>query len=230
MATNHEKELEEIVMKGIILPKTPADEHIVVQRESKARTTLLQSIPDDHKMRKSMLKQEFSEFRISEAEGLHKGYDRMQKILKYTSLSRKLEGRLILIRRNLLGSTRRRSDVTSVFKEATLPENAGQREEMTSKDIPHSRFRRLERRRKIPKARSLLIEHCGLIGQSMMDAIEEGAAKIYNLITRADTKEASTAGDAGEFALMGVTSEVHNCPFGCDNKYNELQSRHNELN
>ncbi|GJW07928.1 putative reverse transcriptase domain-containing protein [Tanacetum coccineum] len=62
------------------------------------------------------------------------------------------------------------------------------------------------------------------------DAIEEGAAKIYNLITGADTKEASTAGDAREFALMGVTSEVHNCPFGCDNKYNELQKQHNELN
>ncbi|GJS15363.1 xylulose kinase-1 [Tanacetum coccineum] len=113
----------------IILPPTTADEHIVVQRESKARTTLLQSIPDDHvadfhymddardiwnavkarfggnaeskKMRKSMLKQEFLEFRI---------------------------------------------------------------------------------------------------------------------------------GDAGEFALMGVTSEVHNCPFGCDNKYNELQKQYNELN
>nr|GEX00371.1 ribonuclease H-like domain-containing protein [Tanacetum cinerariifolium] len=84
-------------------------EHIAVQRESKARTTLLQSIPDDYvadfhymddardiwnavkarfggnaeskKMRNSMLKQEFSEFRIGEAEGLHKGYDRMQKIL-----------------------------------------------------------------------------------------------------------------------------------------------------
>ncbi|GKC66066.1 putative ribonuclease H-like domain-containing protein, partial [Tanacetum coccineum] len=95
----------------IILPPTTADEHIAVQRESKARTTLLQSIPDDHvadfhymddardiwnavkarfggnaeskKMRKSMLKQEFSEFRISEAEGLHKGYDRMQKILSH---------------------------------------------------------------------------------------------------------------------------------------------------
>ncbi|GJY50954.1 putative ribonuclease H-like domain-containing protein [Tanacetum coccineum] len=93
----------------IILPPTTADEHIAVQRESKARTTLLQSIPDDHvadfhymddardiwnavkarfggnaeskKMRKSMLKQEFLEFRISEAEGLHKGYDMMQKIL-----------------------------------------------------------------------------------------------------------------------------------------------------
>ncbi|GKC94425.1 hypothetical protein Tco_1159867 [Tanacetum coccineum] len=93
----------------IILPSTTANEHIAVQRESKARTTLLKSIPDDHvakfhymddardiwnavkarfggnaeskNMRKSMLKQEFSEFRISEAEGLHKGYDRMQKIL-----------------------------------------------------------------------------------------------------------------------------------------------------
>nr|GFB88496.1 xylulose kinase-1 [Tanacetum cinerariifolium] len=79
------------------------------KRESKARTTLLQSIPDDHvtdlnyiddardiwnavkarfggnakskKIRKSMLKQEFSKFRISEAKGLHKRYDRMQKIL-----------------------------------------------------------------------------------------------------------------------------------------------------
>ncbi|GJY10238.1 ribonuclease H-like domain-containing protein [Tanacetum coccineum] len=38
-------------------------------------------MPESKKMRKSMLKQEFLEFRISEAEGLHKGYDRMQKIL-----------------------------------------------------------------------------------------------------------------------------------------------------
>nr|GEW92515.1 hypothetical protein [Tanacetum cinerariifolium] len=61
-----------------------------------------------------------------------------------------------------------------------------------------------------------------IAGCDTKDAIEEGAAKIYNLITGADTEEASTAGDAGEFALMGVTSEVHNCPFGCDNKENEL--------
>ncbi|GJT03102.1 hypothetical protein Tco_0824271 [Tanacetum coccineum] len=40
--------LEEIVMEGSLLPPTTADEHIVVQRESKVRTTLLQSIPDDH--------------------------------------------------------------------------------------------------------------------------------------------------------------------------------------
>nr|GFD39957.1 xylulose kinase-1 [Tanacetum cinerariifolium] len=32
----------------IILPPTTTEEHIAVQKESKARTTLLQSIPDDH--------------------------------------------------------------------------------------------------------------------------------------------------------------------------------------
>ncbi|GJV34078.1 ribonuclease H-like domain-containing protein [Tanacetum coccineum] len=47
-----------------------------------------------------------------------------------------------------------------------------------------------------------------ITGCDTEDAIEEGVAKIYNLITRVDTKEASTAGDAGEFALMGVTFET----------------------
>ncbi|GKF51809.1 hypothetical protein Tco_0148276, partial [Tanacetum coccineum] len=53
-------------------------------------------------------------------------------------------------------------------------------------------------------------EYGMIVGCDTEDAIKEGAAKIYNLITGDDTKEASTAGDAGEFALMGVTSEVHN--------------------
>nr|GFD05862.1 hypothetical protein [Tanacetum cinerariifolium] len=38
-------------------------------------------------------------------------------------------------------------------------------------------------------------------------AIKEVAAKLYNLITGANSEAANTAGDAGEFALMGVTSE-----------------------
>nr|GFC72370.1 hypothetical protein [Tanacetum cinerariifolium] len=69
-----------------------------------------------------------------------------------------------------------------------------------------------------------------IAGCDTEDAIEEGVSKIYNLITGADTEEASTAGHIGEFALIGVTSEVHNCPFGCDNKYNELHKQYNELN
>nr|GFC03867.1 ribonuclease H-like domain-containing protein [Tanacetum cinerariifolium] len=36
---------------------------------------------ESKKMRKTMLKQAFSEFSVFEEEGLHKGYDRFQKIL-----------------------------------------------------------------------------------------------------------------------------------------------------
>nr|GEV02413.1 ribonuclease H-like domain-containing protein [Tanacetum cinerariifolium] len=88
----------------IILPHVSFEEHVVVQKETKARTLLLQSLPEDHmadfhhlnnareiwlavkarfggneeskKMRKTMLKQVFSEFSVSEEEDLHKGYDR----------------------------------------------------------------------------------------------------------------------------------------------------------
>ncbi|GKC89199.1 ribonuclease H-like domain-containing protein, partial [Tanacetum coccineum] len=52
------------------------------------------------------------------------------------------------------------------------------------------------------------------------------APKVFGMIVGCDTKDAIEEGDIGEFALMGVTS----CPFGCDNKYNELQKQHNELN
>nr|GEY74114.1 ribonuclease H-like domain-containing protein [Tanacetum cinerariifolium] len=84
-----------------IRPPVTAEEHQQVQREEKA--------PDEHmgdfynmidardiwnaikarfggnaeskKMQKSLLKQKFEEFKISEEEGLDKGYDKMQKIL-----------------------------------------------------------------------------------------------------------------------------------------------------
>nr|GEW57280.1 putative ribonuclease H-like domain-containing protein [Tanacetum cinerariifolium] len=47
-----------------------------------------------------------------------------------------------------------------------------------------------------------------IAGCASEDAIKEGAAKIYNLITEANSKEANTVGDAGEFALRGITSET----------------------
>ncbi|GJT43112.1 hypothetical protein Tco_0951827 [Tanacetum coccineum] len=78
------------------------------KRENKVRI-VLQALPEDHipdfhhfddardiwmavkarfggneeskKMRKTMLKQQFTEFSVTEEEGLHKGYDRFQKIL-----------------------------------------------------------------------------------------------------------------------------------------------------
>ncbi|GJY71310.1 putative ribonuclease H-like domain-containing protein [Tanacetum coccineum] len=351
----------------IILPPTTTDEHIAVQRESKARTTLLQSIPDDHvadfhymddardiwnavkarfggnaeskKMRKSMLKQEFSEFRISEAEGLHKGFCRHHVLgpshsafVSTTSASKKMSyadspsyssSTYTAPSNSKTGSHRSGNvieDVLQSFVADTEPEQqlayedfeqiekmdleemdlkwqmamlsvrvhkfeqkAGRKIDFDKKESArfnkkkvrcykclqrghfarecrakggndkqrYSSFKIQEIGKKEEDSKALITvdtlvdwtEHDGqsdgviapkefgmIAGCDTEDAIEEGAAKIYNLITGADTKEASTAGDAGEFALMGVTSEVHNCPFGCDNKYNELQKQHNELN
>nr|GEV32469.1 putative ribonuclease H-like domain-containing protein [Tanacetum cinerariifolium] len=107
---NSKKSLGRDLKGGImILLHVSFEEHVVVQRETKARTLLLQSLPEDHmadfhhlddareiwlavkarfggndeskKMTKTMLKQAFSEFSVSEEEGLHKGYNRFQKIL-----------------------------------------------------------------------------------------------------------------------------------------------------
>nr|GEW75423.1 hypothetical protein [Tanacetum cinerariifolium] len=102
---NSKKSLGRDSKRGIIiLLHVFFEEHVAVQRETKARTLLLQSLLEDHmadfhhlddareiwlavkarfggneeskKMRKTMLKQAFSEFIVSEKEGLHKGYDR----------------------------------------------------------------------------------------------------------------------------------------------------------
>nr|GEU65668.1 hypothetical protein [Tanacetum cinerariifolium] len=84
-------------------------EDLQLERERKARTTLLMAIPEDHlekfhkitdakemweaiksrfggndeskKMQKYILKQQFEGFSVSNSEGLHKGYDRFQSIM-----------------------------------------------------------------------------------------------------------------------------------------------------
>nr|GEW46846.1 putative ribonuclease H-like domain-containing protein [Tanacetum cinerariifolium] len=342
----------------IILPPTTADEHIVIQRELKARTTLLQFIPVDHvadfhymddakdiwnavkawfggnaeskKMRKSTLKQEFSEFKIGEAEGLHKGYDRMQKILsqlnqlkakpededinlKFLRALHSLWSQVALTLKtkgpnhsafvSTTGASKKMSygdspsysstttytapsnsktgshrsgnvieDVLQSFIADTEPkqqlayedfeqiekldleemdlkwqmamlsvrvhkfeQKAGRKIDFDKKESArfnkkkrYSSFKIKEIGKKEKDSKALITvdtlvdwtnhdgESDGVIafkefgmtaGCDTEDAIEEGAAKIYNLITEADTKEATTAGDAGEFALMGVTSE-----------------------
>nr|GFA59739.1 xylulose kinase-1 [Tanacetum cinerariifolium] len=93
----------------IVAPPVTVKEHMQVQREEKARTMLLTALPDEHigdfyhmidakqiwsaikarfggnaestRMRRSLLKHQFKEYKASENEGLDGGYDKMQKIL-----------------------------------------------------------------------------------------------------------------------------------------------------
>nr|GEY48069.1 reverse transcriptase domain-containing protein [Tanacetum cinerariifolium] len=347
----------------IILSPMTAEEHIAVQRESKARTILLQFNPNDHvvdfhyiddakdiwnavkarfdgnveskKIRKYMLKQEFLEFRIGEAEGLHKGYDRMQKILSQlnqlkakpddkdinlkflralpsswsqVALTLKTQGGLELLSFDDLyyklktlevdikgynnfslsqsagpshsafvsststskkmsygdspnypltttysfpsnsktGSHRSYNvikDVLQSFVADTKPEQQlayeylGQIEKLDLGEMDlkwkmamlsirvHKFEQKAGRNIDFDKKESARFnkkktdhddesdevitpkEFGMIVGCDSKDAIEEGAAKLYNLITGANSEEANTAGDAREFALMGVTSK-----------------------
>nr|GEU89318.1 ribonuclease H-like domain-containing protein [Tanacetum cinerariifolium] len=171
-------------------------------------------------MRKSMLKKKFLEFRIGEAEGLHKRYDRMQKILSQLyQLKAKPEDEDINL--NTTSASKKMSYGDSLSYSSTTTYTAPS----NSKTGCHRSDHDDESDGVIASKEFGMIAGC-----DTEDAIKEGAPKIYNLITGADTEEDSTAGDAREFALMGVTFKVHNCPFGCNNKYNELQKQYNELN
>ncbi|GJZ04580.1 ribonuclease H-like domain-containing protein [Tanacetum coccineum] len=92
-----------------VLPPKNTEEILARERERKARTTLLMTLPEDHlakfhkmtdakemweaiksrfggndeskKMQKYILKQQFKGFSVSNSEGLHKVYDRFQSLL-----------------------------------------------------------------------------------------------------------------------------------------------------
>ncbi|GJR39174.1 putative ribonuclease H-like domain-containing protein [Tanacetum coccineum] len=70
-------------------PPVSLDGHVDVQRENRdiwlaVKASLVgneKKKKESKKMKKTMLKQQFAEFSVTEEEGLHKGYDRFQKIL-----------------------------------------------------------------------------------------------------------------------------------------------------
>ncbi|GJV73460.1 hypothetical protein Tco_1493455 [Tanacetum coccineum] len=72
----------------IVHPPVSLDEHVAVQRENKVRTLLLQALPEDHMPdfhhyddARDIWMAVKARFYVTEEEGLHKGYDRFQKIL-----------------------------------------------------------------------------------------------------------------------------------------------------
>nr|GFB08027.1 ribonuclease H-like domain-containing protein [Tanacetum cinerariifolium] len=221
----------------IILPPMTAEEHIAIQKESKARTTLLQSIPDDHVIEKLDLEEMDLKWQMAMLSvRVHKFEQKAGRKIDFD----KKESARFNKKKVRCYKCQQRGHFARECRA-----NGGNDKQR------YSSFKIKDIRKKEEDSKALITvdtlvdwtDHDGesdgfiaskefgmIVGCNTEDAIEEGAAKIYNLITGADKEEASTAGDAREFSLMGVTSEVHNCPFSCDNKYNELHKQYNELN
>ncbi|GJS98502.1 putative ribonuclease H-like domain-containing protein [Tanacetum coccineum] len=313
----------------IVHPPVSLDEHVAVQRENKVRTLLLQALPEDHmpdfhhyddardiwmavkarfggneeskKMKKTMLKQQFAEFSVTEEEGLHKGYDRFQKILSQLNQvqarpdnddinlkSLELDVRIghsygvkvtaapthsAFIGTACSGSKPTFSDqqhiVPSVFSDSyqdMIYEDFDQVDqlEMEEMDLKWQmamlslRINRFEKkagrkmnynnqqparfdRRKVrcykcntevktdePKA---LVSVDSMVNWSDHAAENTTGAveKVYGMMAglHADSADASNA--AAEFAMMGISPKVQNCPLGCDSKISDLNHMYNNL-
>ncbi|GJU39878.1 putative ribonuclease H-like domain-containing protein [Tanacetum coccineum] len=67
--------------------------------------------------------------------------------------------------------------------------------------------------------------------------VEKGAAQVYGMIAGAEVATGDVAADvtgevsdaADEFALMGLSPQVHTCPFGCEHIYAELKKDFDNL-
>nr|GEX60538.1 ribonuclease H-like domain, reverse transcriptase, RNA-dependent DNA polymerase [Tanacetum cinerariifolium] len=228
----------------IILPPTTVDKHVVVQRESKARTTLLQSIPDDHvaltlKIKGGLELLSFDDlyYKLKTLEVDVKGYTTFSSIqsagpshsafVSTTNASKKMsygEGP------SYSSSTTYTAPSNSKTRSHRSGNKARNKIDIDKKESARFNKKKIKEIGKKEEDSKALItvdtlvdwtDHDGesdgviaskefgmIAGCDIKDAIKEGTAKIYNLITGADTEEVSTASDAGEFALMGVTSEM----------------------
>ncbi|GJZ47539.1 hypothetical protein Tco_0601371 [Tanacetum coccineum] len=290
----------------MILPPVSVEEQIAVQRETKARTILLQSLPEDHmadfhhlddardiwlavkarfggndeskKMRKSMLKQEFSEFRVSESEGLHKGYDRFQKILsQLNQMQAKPDNEdcnmkflralppswsqvvaQVMIQESYCSRHYVMENVHPFFCWLKVIHNirslmkfekkVGRKMKFNKKDAARFDKKKLDSKAKYssfklkeldkteePKA-LLSVDSMLNWSDHECEDVESGAAQVYGMIAGAeeDAVDSATGNDTGvvadefsnaaaEFALMGISSQVQTCPFGCEHLYAELK-------
>nr|GEZ30881.1 xylulose kinase-1 [Tanacetum cinerariifolium] len=204
------------------------------ERELKARTTLLQSIPDDHiadfhymddardiwnavkarfrgnaeskKMRKSMLKtgnviEDVLQSFVADTEPEQQlAYEDLEQIEKLDLEEMDLKWLCFLAKG---GNDNQRY---SSFKVKEIGKKEEDSKALITIDTLVDWSNHDSESDEVITAKEF-----GMIaGCDSADAIKAGANKLYNLINRANSEEANTPGDAGEFALMGVTSESVN--------------------
>nr|GEV25939.1 hypothetical protein [Tanacetum cinerariifolium] len=237
-----------------------AEEHIVVQRESNARTTLRQSIPDDYVADFHYMDDARDIWNAVKASASKKmSYGDSPGYSSNTTYSASSNSKTGSHRSsNVLG------DVLQSFVVDTEPEQqlayedfeqiekldleemdlkwqmamlsvrvhkfeqkAGRKIDFDKKESARFNKKKIGKKEEDSKAlitvdtlvdwtyhddestEVITAKEFGMIaGCDSEDAIKEGAAKIYNLITGANSEEANIAGDAREFALTGVTSEL----------------------
>nr|GEY25804.1 xylulose kinase-1 [Tanacetum cinerariifolium] len=252
----------------IILPPVSFKEHVAVQRQTKEKTLLLQSLPKDHmadfhylddareiwlavkarfggneeskKMRKTMLKLAFSEFSVSEEEGLYKGYDRaLPSSWSQVALTLKTRGGLeYLSFDDLYNKLSIMEDVPHSFVAENEPtqQMAYEDFEQVDEKARYSTFKISEVKTEEPKAMVSVDSMLKWNEHEAKNKTDE-AEQVYGLMAVFESDFAVHAGNAAgsvnpaatEFAMMGISPKVQTRPFGCDSQLSALKKHYDHL-
>nr|GEX59697.1 xylulose kinase-1 [Tanacetum cinerariifolium] len=237
----------------IILPPFSFEEHVAVKRDTKARTLLLQSLPEDHmvdfhhlddareiwlavkarfggneeskKMRKTMLKQAFLEFNVSKEEGLHKGYDRSLEIdVKGGSSYGSRSTAVALTHSSFIGTA-------SINTKMVYSDQQSYSSLISYNPVPAGCIME-------DVLHSFVAENEPTQQLAYEDFKQtEEAEQVYGLMARFESDFAVPAGNAAggvnpaaaEFSMMGISPKVQTCPFGYDSKLSNLKKNYEHL-
>ncbi|GJX16633.1 hypothetical protein Tco_0217465 [Tanacetum coccineum] len=199
---------------------------------------------ESKKMRKSMLKQEFANIKISESGGLHKGYDRFQKVLSQLNQMQARPDNEDCNMKFLRALPRLLS--WGHFAKKKCTERRGFKDRYS-----HLRIKELDKSEE-PKA---LVSVDSMLNWSDHESedMEKGASEVYGMIAGYGDDTIIPTGDApdgsgidsvsadGVFVAAGNGSDgvsvnagvgadsVQSCPFGCNHIYTELKKEFDNL-
>ncbi|GJX04684.1 ribonuclease H-like domain-containing protein [Tanacetum coccineum] len=205
----------------MILPPVSVEEHIAVQKETKARAILLQSLPKDHMVDFHHLDDAWGYLGCLQSQNWRK----MGERIKFKDNARFDKKKVKCYKCSELGHFAR--ECTGKQLDSKARYSSFKLKELDKSEEPKA----------LLSVDSMLnwSDHEG-------EDVENGAAQVYGMIAGAEDDAAGSAtGDATgdvaddvsnaatEFALMGISSQVHTCPFGCEHLYAELKKEFDNL-
>ncbi|GJV78587.1 putative ribonuclease H-like domain-containing protein, partial [Tanacetum coccineum] len=169
------------------------------------------------KMKKTMLKQQFAEFSVIEEEGLHKGYDRFQKILSQLNQVQLMckcccaTPHSAFIGTACSGSKPTYSDQQSIVPSVSQTSGRSDNVDQFEKD------------------RAGRIDETYNNQQLQIDRMEKVKSDDKQLWSHVDSMVNWSVRSCRQKNKTGECEKVQNCPLCCDSKINDLNNMYNNL-
>ncbi|GJS80384.1 hypothetical protein Tco_0730265 [Tanacetum coccineum] len=206
----------------LFIPLSSLDKHVMYKVKARFGGN-----EESKKMRKTMLKQQFTEFSVTEEEGLHKGYDRFQKILSQLNQN----GPIIYsvkvaaapTHSAFIGAASSASSYYSDHKNCfpSVSQDIWLRVDNIMECLGHF-ARECNVKTVDDKARYSAFK----VTEVKTDE-PKALVSVDSMVNWSDHAAENKTGES--LAMIGISPKVQNCPLGCDSKINDLNNMYNNL-